>query len=56
MDILLTLVASVLLIIGFFVICQSSDDDEDDQETSDVLDQTTPSESEPSISSRGNEQ
>ena len=55
MDILLTLVASVLLIIGFFVICQSSDD-EDDQETSDELDQTAPSESEPSTSSRGNEQ
>ena len=33
MDILLTLVASVLLIIGFFVICQSSDDDEDDHRT-----------------------
>ena len=56
MDILLTLVASVLLIIGFFVICQSSDDDEDDQETSDELDQTAPSESEPSTSSKGNEQ
>jgi len=55
MDILLTLVASVLLIIGFFVICQSSDD-EDDQETSDELDQTAPSESAPSTSSRGNEQ
>ena len=56
MDILLTLVASVLLIIGFFVICQSSDDDEDDQVSSDELDQTAPSESEPSTSSRGNEQ
>jgi hypothetical protein len=56
MDILLTLVASVLLIIGFFVICQSSDEDEDDQETSDELDHTAPSESESSISSRGNEQ
>ena len=56
MDILLTLVASVLLIIGFFVICQSSDDDEDDQETSDELDQTAPIESEPSTNSRGNEQ
>ena len=56
MDILLTLVASVLLIIGFFVICQSSDDYEDDEETSDELDQTVPSESEPSTSSRGNEQ
>jgi hypothetical protein len=56
MDILLTLVASVLLIIGFFVICQSSDDDEDDQETSDELDQIAPRESEPSTSSRGNEQ
>ena len=58
MDILLTLVASVLLIIGFFVICQSSDDDDDEdgQEISDELDQTTPSESEPSTSNRGNEQ
>ena len=56
MDILLTLVASILLIIGFFVICQSSDDDEDGQETSDELDQTAPSESEPSTSNRSNEQ
>ena len=31
MDILLTMVASVLLIIGFFVICRTSDD-EDEQE------------------------
>jgi len=29
MDILFTLVASVLLIIGFFVICRASDDEED---------------------------
>jgi|GEM_PF-644668 len=34
MDILLTLVASVLLIIGFFVICRTVDDEEDDQEES----------------------
>lgn len=32
MDILLTLVASILLTIGFFVICRSSDDEEEDQE------------------------
>jgi hypothetical protein len=32
MDIILTLVASVLLIIGFFVICRTVDEDEDDQE------------------------
>ena len=32
MDILFTLVASVLLIIGFLVICRTIDDDEDDQE------------------------
>ena len=31
MDILLTMAASVLLIIGFFVICRTSDD-EDEQE------------------------
>ena len=31
MDILLTMVASVLMIIGFFVICRTSDD-EDEQE------------------------
>ena len=37
MDILLTLVASVLLIIGFFVICQTSDEGEDEQETSDEI-------------------
>jgi hypothetical protein len=56
MDILLTLVASVLLIIGFFVICQTSDDEEDDEETSDEIDQTAPGESKPSTSSGGNEQ
>ncbi len=32
MDILFTLVASVLLIIGFFVICRASDDEEDQEE------------------------
>jgi hypothetical protein len=32
MDILLTLVASVLLIIGFFVICRTSDEENDDRE------------------------
>ena len=36
MDILFTLVASALLIIGFFVICRTSDE-EDDQEISDEL-------------------
>jgi hypothetical protein len=34
MDILLTLVASVLLIIGFFVICRTSDEENDDLEES----------------------
>ncbi len=43
MDIILTPVASVLLIIGFFVICQASDE-EDDQEPDDETDQATPSE------------
>ena len=37
MDILFTLVASVLLIIGFFVICQTSDESEDEQETNDEI-------------------
>ncbi len=39
MDILLTMVASVLLIIGFFVICRTSDDEDEqelDEETNDV--------------------
>ena len=34
MDILLTLVASVLLIIGFFVICRVVDDEDDEEEDS----------------------
>ena len=36
MDILLTMVASVLMIIGFFVICRTSDDEDEkelDEET-----------------------
>lgn len=32
MDIILTLVASVLLIIGFLVICKTVDDDEEDED------------------------
>jgi hypothetical protein len=52
MDILLTLVASVLLIIGFFVICRASDDEEDE---SDELDQPTSHEGDQSTSRGGNE-
>ena len=37
MDILFTLVASVLLITGFFVICKTSDEGEDEQETNDEI-------------------
>ena len=36
MDILFTLVASVLLIIGFFVICRASDDEEDQDDNENV--------------------
>lgn len=53
MDILFTLVASVLLIIGFFVICRSSDDEEDE---TDELDQTVSNEGEQSSSRGGNGQ
>jgi hypothetical protein len=35
MDIILTGIASVLLIIGFFVICRTSDEEEDDEESTD---------------------
>lgn len=41
MDILFTLVASVLLIIGFFVICRTADDDEDDEEYTEEADRDT---------------
>ena len=37
MDILFTLVASVLLIVGFFVICRASDEGEDEQEINDEI-------------------
>jgi len=42
MDILFTLVASVLLIIGFFVICRTSDD-EDEEDEEDGEDEEKPS-------------
>ena len=38
MDIILTLVASVLLIIGFFVICRASDYEDDQEEPGDEAD------------------
>ena len=38
MDIILTLVASVLLIIGVFVICRASDDEDDQEEPGDEAD------------------
>ena len=45
MDIVFTLVASVLLIIGFFVICRTSDEeDEDELASSGESDQPTPRE------------
>jgi hypothetical protein len=31
MDMVLTIIASILLLIGFFVICRSSDDDEGEE-------------------------
>ena len=52
MDILLTLVASVLLIIGFFVICRASDDDENEN---DKIDQTLSNEGEQLTGREGNE-
>jgi hypothetical protein len=38
MDILFTLVASVVLIIGFLVVCRVVDEEEDDEETEDGID------------------
>ena len=38
MDILFTLVASVVLIIGFLVVCRAVDEEEDDEETEDGTD------------------
>jgi hypothetical protein len=35
MDILFTLVASVVLIIGFLVVCRVADEEEDEEESSD---------------------
>lgn len=42
MDIILTAIASVLMIIGFFVICRTSDEDEDEFED----EEPTPTETE----------
>ena len=52
MDILLTLVASVLLIIGFFVICRASDDYDDEN---DEIDQAVSNEGEQLTGRGGNE-
>ena len=38
MDILFTLVASVVLIIGFLVVCRVADEEEDDEEPEDDTD------------------
>ena len=38
MDILFTLVASVILIIGFLVVCRVADEDEDEEESGDRTD------------------
>jgi len=38
MDILFTLVASVVLIIGFLVVCRVADEEEDEEETEDGKD------------------
>ena len=38
MDILFTLVASVVLIIGFLVVCRVADEEEDEEESSDGTD------------------
>ena len=38
MDILFTLVASVVLVIGFLVVCRVVDEEEDEEESSDGTD------------------
>jgi hypothetical protein len=38
MDILFTLVASVVLIIGFLVVCRVTDEEEDEEESGDGTD------------------
>ncbi len=38
MDILFTLVASVVLIIGFLVVCRVADEEEEEEESSDGTD------------------
>jgi len=38
MDILFTLVASVVLIIGFLVVCRVADEEDDEEESSDGTD------------------
>ena len=40
MDILFTLVASVVLIIGFLVVCRVADEEEDEEESEDGTDRT----------------
>lgn len=35
MDIILTIIASILLTVGFFVICRSSDEDEEEEPSPD---------------------
>ena len=40
MDILFTLVASVVLIIGFLVVCRVADEEEDEEESEDRTDRT----------------
>ena len=40
MDMVLTIIASILMLVGFFVICRSSDDEEDEEEESDESDES----------------
>ena len=40
MDILFTLVASVVLIIGFLVVCRVTDEEEEEEESEDGTDRT----------------
>jgi len=40
MDILFTLVASVVLIIGFLVVCRVADEEEDEEKSEDKTDRT----------------
>jgi len=37
MDMVLTIIASILMLVGFFVICRSSDEDEDEEDENEQI-------------------